>query len=811
MAKNFNAGVIVYDAQVEKFDMTLLPSENIEFPQGVMKKLDYFGPEVVHSLENFQPTAELAPGVEEKMARMGHIKAVADFAGSEFEAAEQARIGLAQQQADDKTELKGDIDAEKQRAEGAEAGLQSQITSNDSDIAANAAAILAEKGRAEGVEAGLQSSIDTNAAAILTEKGRAEGVEAGLQSSIDAMDVAYKAADGGLQDQIDAEKGRIDAMLSGSSVDFDTLKEIVDAYQLADTDIVDSITSLSGALNVEKSDRIAGDAAVQANLDAYKTSNDNALTAEQTARVAADNDVRSEFAAADVVLKGELELYADNAVGVEKTRAEGEEERIEGRVDAVSGAVATLEIDFQNALDFEVGELKEADSVLSGALDAYKLSNDTALTAEQTARITADQGLQDQIDAHKSEVTVSLATEKTEREAGDLNLQNQIDSNDAELAVINGDALTVGSIAHAKEEAKGYTDGEVSALSGAFSTSLTAEQTARIAADTALQNALDAEIAATNSDIQAALNDRAAIRTEFASGDVATLASAKSYTDTEIAALVDSAPELLDTLNELAAALGDDPNFATTVASDIADAKTELQASVSAVSGALSAHEAANITEFANVRSEFAAADTALQTALTAEQTARQEADDQMKTDYEAADAALSSSLDDEIAARAAGDLAEQTARIAAVSAEEAARISGDTALQTALDNEVARATAKEVELKEMQDRIYGGERHIVFNDHTAGAIYDSGGADFVPGKTTHILMSNSVVGAIATFPTLEPNKMVTVSLISTSPEPVEFKAPEGVSLDGMSGGDWVMYPGSSITLVEFGGTYYMV
>lgn len=811
MARNFNSGVIVYDAQVEKFDMTLLPAENIEFPQGVMKKLEYFGPEVVHSLENFDPTAELAVGVEEKMARMGHIKAVADFAGTEFSSASADRAAIRSEFAAADATLQGNIDAEEAARIAGDNALQAEVNKNAGDIAANKTAhegfvtqVTTKFGELDAKDVDLQGQIDAEAT-------RAGDAEAALQAKIDAEEAARIAADGVLQANIDVEKGRIDAMLEGSSVDFDTLKEIVDAYQLADTDIVDSITSLSGALSVEKSDRIAGDAAVQASLDAYKTSNDAALTAEQTARISGDDAVRSEFAAADVVLKGELELYADNAVGVEKARAEGEEARIEGRVDALSGAVATMEVDFQNALDFEVAELKEADSALSGALDAYKLSNDAALTAEQTARIAGDQDLQDQIDAHKSEVTVSLATEKTEREAGDLNLQNQIDSNDAELAVINGDALTVGSIAHAKEEAKGYTDGEVSALSGAFSTSLTAEQSWRIAGDQALQDALDAEIAATNADIQTALEDRAAIRSEFAAGDAATLASAKSYTDTEIASLVDSAPELLDTLNELAAALGDDPNFATTVANDIATAKSELQASVNAVSGALSAHEAANITEFANVRSEFAAADTALQTALTAEQTAREEADTQMKLDYEAADAALSSSLEDEIAARAAGDLAEQTARIAAISAEEAARIAGDNALQTALDNEVARATAKEAELKDMQDRIYGGERHIVFNDHTAGAIYDSGGADFVPGKTTHILMSNSVAGAIATFPTLEPNKMVTVSLISTSPEPVEFKAPEGVTLDGSLGGDWVMYPGSSITLVEFGGTYYMV
>lgn len=51
--------------------------------------------------------------------------------------------------------------------------------------------------------------------------------------------------------------------------------------------------------------------------------------------------------------------------------------------------------------------------------------------------------------------------------------------------------------------------------------------------------------------------------------DTQTLNSAKAYTDQEVAGLVNSAPETLDTLNELAQALGDDPNFATTVANQI--------------------------------------------------------------------------------------------------------------------------------------------------------------------------------------------------------------------------------------------------
>jgi len=42
-----------------------------------------------------------------------------------------------------------------------------------------------------------------------------------------------------------------------------------------------------------------------------------------------------------------------------------------------------------------------------------------------------------------------------------------------------------------------------------------------------------------------------------------------AFVNTAVSSLVGSAPETLDTLNELAAALGNDPNFATTIASDI--------------------------------------------------------------------------------------------------------------------------------------------------------------------------------------------------------------------------------------------------
>lgn len=45
--------------------------------------------------------------------------------------------------------------------------------------------------------------------------------------------------------------------------------------------------------------------------------------------------------------------------------------------------------------------------------------------------------------------------------------------------------------------------------------------------------------------------------------------ASENYVETKIAGLVNSAPETLNTLNELATALGNDPNFATTIAAEI--------------------------------------------------------------------------------------------------------------------------------------------------------------------------------------------------------------------------------------------------
>jgi len=53
-------------------------------------------------------------------------------------------------------------------------------------------------------------------------------------------------------------------------------------------------------------------------------------------------------------------------------------------------------------------------------------------------------------------------------------------------------------------------------------------------------------------------------------GDNDTTVASTAFVSTAVANLADSAPSTLDTLNELAAALGDDANFSTTVTTSIA-------------------------------------------------------------------------------------------------------------------------------------------------------------------------------------------------------------------------------------------------
>jgi hypothetical protein len=159
-----------------------------------------------------------------------------------------------------------------------------------------------------------------------------------------------------------------------------------------------------------------------------------------------------------------------------------------------------------------------------------------------------------------------------------------------------------GSAADAQDAAESYADGLIStevtnrnsaiatAKSEAISTASddatskanTAESNANDYTDSAIStevtnrnNAIDdaisAEVTDRNNAIDSAITNLNLAGTYDALGAAdAALSDANAYTDQKVADLVDSAPEMLDTLNELAAAIADNPNYATDVANLVA-------------------------------------------------------------------------------------------------------------------------------------------------------------------------------------------------------------------------------------------------
>jgi hypothetical protein len=124
-----------------------------------------------------------------------------------------------------------------------------------------------------------------------------------------------------------------------------------------------------------------------------------------------------------------------------------------------------------------------------------------------------------------------------------------------------------------------------------LATAITAETTTRTSAIATVQSDVDqnetdadsaiaAEIAARTTAVTAETTARttaiAAHNTRLVSLETDT--TTKSYVDTQIASISDNAPDNLDTLNELAAALGDNPAIITTIQAELTTYKAHIEA-----------------------------------------------------------------------------------------------------------------------------------------------------------------------------------------------------------------------------------------
>ena len=250
--------------------------------------------------------------------------------------------------------------------------------------------------------------------------------------------------------------------------------------------------------------------------------------------------------------------------------------------------IRTTALESQQALNISGIATNSAAAVINAAGIATNAA--AIVTAQAAAEATAAADATTKADAAQAAAEATAAADATTKAD-----QAETDANaytDSQDALLIGDATVTGTltntvadrIASAKSAAIAtsnlYTDGRETAITTAYQTYADQAETDAIAtaqAD-AINRANSAEAAA---EATAATDATTKVATGVATAAIdasnkadQALLDAKSYTDTAVSNLIDAAPGALDTLNELAAALGDDADFATTINSAVSSAET---------------------------------------------------------------------------------------------------------------------------------------------------------------------------------------------------------------------------------------------
>lgn len=313
-------------------------------------------------------------------------------------------------------------------------------------------------------------------------------------------------------------------------------EEIVDRTN-ADSALSSRIDTLNIDLNTESVERKAADQVLQVNLDK-----------EVADRTAADKSLSTEFTAKLDNAKQALESEVANL----NTKLEQEKEnRIAG----------------DNALGVRIDSLEAGNTDAMNELKAKVNANTTAINAEKDRAIAKETSLEAKIDTnlqnHKDDmagINQNILTEKNDRLAGDTELQNNIDKEATERA--NQDTLINNAIAQEKAD--------------------------RIAADQAMDgkkvDKVDGKVLSSNdfTDLLYAKLDGIEEHANYIT-KVSELLNDSDFQSAEqveaaIQKIIGSAPEVLDTLAEIAKALGDDPNFAATMTAKLTELENKLEA-----------------------------------------------------------------------------------------------------------------------------------------------------------------------------------------------------------------------------------------
>lgn len=593
---------------------------------------------------------------------------------------------------------------------GIQASLNKEIQDRKDADAALQAAITKEETDRKAADAALDTRVTANATKIqelaLSIQDAVNTVKNELQAKIDALQTEVNANKANIQRNTD----RLNDQITKEAEDYAELKGMInsesEARANADTNLKSQVDKVNIDLNTEVSKREAGDTVLQQNIDK-----------EISDRTAADTLLDNKFT---------------GLINTESAARANEDEKINARIDQ--------EIKDRKAGDDALStRIDSLNSGVTGSLDELRekvTNNTTAIQTEVERAKAAEQVLKDSLttamENHKDDlvaISKDINDEAQSRLQEDTKLQNNIDT----------------------------------------------ETLNRTQADTLLENKITQEV---SDRVQAVenLNDRKVDKVdgkELSSNDFTDLLKAKldniqefanyitkvsqlendsNYQNAEqveaaIQKVIGSAPGVLDTLEEIAKALGDDPNFATTITNKLTELKGIIDKEISDRTAAdeqvtqkfteLSTTLNATVSELrtfvTETRSELLTKAQA-QDELIAKNTANiqrnleliQGLQSNQNTGY----LEIKELLNTEIEARKAEDIrieakvdkntqdltTERNERIAAdkvlqdnIDAEEAARIAADNALGKRIDKEIEDRKAADTALENKFNGITNG------------------------------------------------------------------------------------------------------
>jgi hypothetical protein len=609
--------------------------------------------------------------------------------------------------------------------DGIQASLNKEIQDRKDADAALQTAITKEETDRKAADAALDTRVTANATKIqelaLSIQDAVNTVKNELQAKIDALQTEVNANKANIQRNTD----RLNDQITKEAEDYTELKGMVnaeaEARSNADTNLKSQVDKVNIDLNTEVSKREAGDTVLQQNIDkeiSDRTAADTLLDNKFTGLINTESAARANE-------DEKINALIDQEVKDRKAGDDALSTRIDNINSGVTGSLAELSEKVTNnttAIQTEVERAKAAEQAIKDSLTTAMENHKDDLVAiskdihdEAQNRLLEDTKLQNAIDA-----------EKVARENADTDLNNKLSQETANLttAINQLNNSKVDKVDGKELSSNDFTDLLKAKLDNIQEFANYITKVSQLENDSNYQNAEQVEAA--------------------------------------IQKIIGSAPGVLDTLEEIAKALGDDPNFATTITNKLTELKGIIDKEISdrttadeqvtqkftELSTTLNATVSELRTFVTETRSELLTK-TQAQDELIAKNTANiqrnleliQGLQSNQNTGY----LEIKELLNTEIEARKAEDIrieakvdkntqdltTERNERIAAdkvlqdnIDAEEAARIAADNALGKRIDKEIEDRKAADTALENKFNGITNGlEERLQKEEATSNAL----------------------------------------------------------------------------------------